>query len=199
LVGYALWRLVQAIWDADGQGHRASGLLKRVGYAGSGMLYTGLAISAGQRLLGTRTGQQSDHVAQAWTARLLAHRFGPWLGGAVGCAMLAFAGVQVWLSVTARMPEPLDTHTLSPSTRTWVTALGRVGILARGVVFACMGGFLIEAAWHVNPREARGLGGALRSLEQRPFGPWVLGGVAAGLMCYGLYMLTLAWYRRVRL
>jgi hypothetical protein len=199
LVGYALWRLVQAIWDPDRQGQGASGLLKRVGYAGSGMLYAGLAISAGQRLLGTRTGQQSDHVAQAWTARLLAHRFGPWLVGAVGCAILAFAGVQVWLAVTAKMPEPLDTHRMRPHKRSWVTALGRMGVLARGVVFACMGGFLIEAAWHVNPREARGLGGALRALEQRPFGPWVLGVVAAGLMCYGLYMLVLAWYRRVRL
>jgi len=59
-------------------------------------------------------------------------------------------------------------------------------------------GFLIEAAWHVNPREARGLGGALRALEQRPFGPWMLGIVAAGLTCYGLYLIVLAWYRRVR-
>jgi hypothetical protein len=78
LVGYALWRLVQAFWDADRQGQGASGLLKRVGYAGSGMLYAGPAISARQRLLGTRTRQPSDHVAHAWTARLLAHRFGPW-------------------------------------------------------------------------------------------------------------------------
>jgi hypothetical protein len=111
LVGYALWRLVQAIWDPDRQGQGASGLLKRVGYAGSGMLFAGLAISPGQRLLGTRTGQQSDYVAQAWTARSLPHRFGPCLVGAVGYAMLAFAGVQVWLAVTARMPEPLDTQT----------------------------------------------------------------------------------------
>jgi Domain of Unknown Function (DUF1206) len=120
LVGYALWRLVQAIWDPDRHGQGARGLLQRVGYAGSGMLYAGLAISAGQRLLGMRTGQHSDQVAQAWTARLLAHRFGPWLVGAVGCAMLAFAGVQVGLAVTARMPEPLDTHTIS---RLWGACL----------------------------------------------------------------------------
>jgi Domain of Unknown Function (DUF1206) len=113
--------------------------------------------------------------------------------------MLALAAGQVWRAVTGKLREPLDTQTISPSTRTWVTALGRVGVFARGGVFACMGGLLIEAAWQVNPREARGLGGALRSLEQRPFGPWVLGIVAAGLMCYGLYMLVLAWYRRVRL
>jgi hypothetical protein len=85
--------------------------------------------------------------------------------------MLAFAGVQVWLAVTARIPELLDTDTMRAHTRAWVTALGRIGILARGVVFAVMGEFLIEAAGHVNPRETRGLGGALRALERWPFGP----------------------------
>jgi Domain of Unknown Function (DUF1206) len=105
----------------------------------------------------------------------------------------------VWLAVTAQVREPLEIQATSPHTRIWVTALGRIGLLARGVVFACIGGFLMEAAWHANPREARGLGGALRALEQRPFGPWVLGTVAVGLTCYGLYMIVLAWYRRSRL
>ena len=199
LVGHALWRLVQAVWDPDGQGQGASGMLWRLGAAGSGVICASLAVSAGQLLLGSGTGPHSDHVSRVWTARLLAHRFGPWLVGAGGCAMLAFAGVQVWRAVAAKLREPLDPQTLSPHTRTWVTALGRLGVLARGVVFSCMGGFLLAAAWHLNPREARGLAGALRALGQRPFGPWVLGSVAAGLMCYGLYMVVLAWSRRVRL
>jgi hypothetical protein len=148
------------------------------------VIYTALAFSAGQHLLGSGTGQNSHDASQAWTARLLAHRFGPWLVGVVGCAILAFAGVRVWPAVTATWREPLETQAMSPHTRIWVTALGRIGLLARGVVFACIGGFLIEAAWHVNPREARGLGGALRTLEQRPFGPWMLGTVAAGLTYY---------------
>jgi len=67
----------------------------------SGVIYAGLAFSAGQHLLGSGTGQNSHDASQAWTARLLAHRFGPWLVGVVGCAILAFAGVQVWLAVTA--------------------------------------------------------------------------------------------------
>ena len=100
--------------------------------------------------------------------------------------MRAITGVPVWRAITARRPERLDTHTRPAHTRTWVTALGRIGVLARGVVFAVMGGLLRAAAWHVQPRAARGWGGALRALARRPFGPWELGGVAAGLLGEGL-------------
>jgi hypothetical protein len=55
---------------------------------------------------------------------------------------------------------------------------------------------LIAVVQH-QPSEVRGLAGALRALEQQPFGPWLLGAVALGLALYGVYQLVLAWYRRV--
>ncbi len=45
--------------------------------------------------------------------------------------------------------------------------------------------------------EAQGLGGALQALLQQPFGPWLLGVVALGLVAYGLLMLATAYYRLV--
>ncbi|MDX6484418.1 MAG: hypothetical protein QOE95_2189, partial [Gaiellaceae bacterium] len=45
--------------------------------------------------------------------------------------------------------------------------------------------------------EAQGLAGALRALEQQPYGPYVLGAVALGLVAYGLYMFVEARYRRM--
>jgi Domain of Unknown Function (DUF1206) len=59
--------------------------------------------------------------------------------------------------------------------------------------------FCEGAALTANPSQARGLSGALRTIEQQPFGPWVLGVVALGLVAYGLYMLVLARYRRIML
>jgi len=69
--------------------------------------------------------------------------------------------------------------------------------VARGVVFGIIGLFLIQAAWRARAEEARGLGGALRALEQQPYGPYVLGAVALGLVAYGLYMFVEARYRRM--
>jgi hypothetical protein len=65
-------------------------------------------------------------------------------------------------------------------------------------VFGITGLFLIQAAYRSNAGEAEGLGGALRALEQQPFGPWVLGVVALGLVSYGLYMFVMALYRRIK-
>ena len=58
-----------------------------------------------------------------------------------------------------------------------------------------VGTFLAQAAWQVKPEEARGIGGALATLLEQPFGPWLLGAVALGLAAYGLYMLAEARYR----
>ncbi|HEX8151415.1 MAG TPA: DUF1206 domain-containing protein, partial [Pyrinomonadaceae bacterium] len=77
------------------------------------------------------------------------------------------------------------------------TRAGQVGLTARGVVFGIIGAFLIQAALHARAHEARGLGGALLALEQSPYGPWLLGAVALGLVIYGLYMFVEARYRRM--
>ena len=60
-----------------------------------------------------------------------------------------------------------------------------------------MGSFLVRAALEHDPQEARGLGGALQTLAQQPFGAWLLGAVALGLVAYGLFMLSVARYRHI--
>ena len=37
-----------------------------------------------------------------------------------------------------------------------------------------------------------GLDGALRTLADRPYGPWLLGALALGLIAFGLYGLAVA-------
>ena len=78
-----------------------------------------------------------------------------------------------------------------------VRAGGRIGFSARGIAFAIIGGFLLVAAVHARSDEARGLGGALATLAQQPFGPWLLGIVASGLVVYGAFMVVQARYGRL--
>ena len=78
-----------------------------------------------------------------------------------------------------------------------VTQGGRFGLAARGVVIGIAGGFLIVAALRSDPEEATGLGGALQTLLREPFGLWLLGVVAFGLVTYGLLMLAIARYGRI--
>jgi hypothetical protein len=40
--------------------------------------------------------------------------------------------------------------------------------------------------------------GTLRTLQHQPYGPWLLGAVAAGLIAYGGYLFAEARYRHIR-
>lgn len=73
-------------------------------------------------------------------------------------------------------------------------AAGRIGFSARGIAFAIIGVLLLVAAVHARSDEVRGLGGALATLAQQPFGPWLLGIVASGLVVYGAFMIVKARY-----
>jgi hypothetical protein len=196
LAGYALWRLVQSLKDTEHKGADLKGLAIRFGYACIGFIYIGLAYSAARLILGHDAGQSSDETSKEWTARLLALPYGQWLVGAAGLAFIGFAGYQFYKSFKAKFRKELKKEEMTGGALTLATRSGQVGLTARGVVFAIIGLFLIQSALTARANEARGLSGALSALEQQPYGPWVLGVVALGLVAYGLHMLILAWYRR---
>jgi hypothetical protein len=81
--------------------------------------------------------------------------------------------------------------------RKWAGWIGSVGHVARGVVFGLIGVFVIKAAVDYKPKDAIGIDGALRKLVDAPYGPWLLGLVAAGLLAYGVYCAFDARYRDV--
>jgi hypothetical protein len=197
IAGYALWRLLQALLDTDGEGTDAEGIAKRVGYAGSAVIYTGLALSAVQLLRTGSAGESGSQSAQGWTAQLMAKPFGQWLVAVVGLLVIGIGGYQIYKGYKAKFREDLELGEIGATGETWVTRLGRIGHIARGLVFGLIGVFLIVAALQANPGEARGIDGALATLAQQSFGPWLLGAVAIGFVAYGLYMFAEARYRRM--
>ena len=196
LAGYALWKLVMALWDSQDKGRDFKGVAARLGYVGSGFAYGALALTAFQLIDGAQ--QRSGHsMRYDWTARALDQPLGRWLIGIVGLVVIGIAISALYKAYSAKFREHLKTHTLSTSEMTWVTRAGRAGYAARGVVFLLIGWFFIQAALHSNAKETGGLDQALTTVAQQPYGPWLLGIVAAGLVAYGLYGWCEAFYRRV--
>lgn len=196
LLGYVLWLFVQAIKDPEKKGTDAKGILQRVGYGATGLIYAGLAFSAVKIILGSGGGGSSNST-QDWTARLLSQPFGQWLVGAVGAATIGMGFYQFYEAYSAKFRKKLKLNQMSNTEKTWATRLGRFGLGARGVVFVVIGFLLIQAARYSNPKEAQGLDGALDKLLQQPYGVWLLGVVALGLVAYGIYQGVLARYRRI--
>jgi hypothetical protein len=199
LFAYALWNLIRAVFDPERRGHDAKGLVTRAGYAVVGVSYGGLALGAAQFALGSGTaGKGSDASTQDGTAQLLQAPFGPPLVMAIGAILLAIAAVEFVKAYTGSFVKDLSLGALGTEARRWVERLGRMGLTARGVVFALIGIFLIQASRQQDAGAAVGLGGALNKLAEQPFGQILLGVVAAGLCMYGLFSFVEARYGRLK-
>lgn len=197
LVGYALWCLCQGLLDVDGKGTSAKGIATRVGYTVVGVVYLALAYGAFKLTTGGSAGSSSDATTRDFTAQLLAKPLGVMLVVLVGLGALAIAAVLFYRAWKADFENLIRPKELGQKGKDVLVTLGRVGYASLGVVFVEISLFLVVAAFHHNPGEAQGLGGALRAMEQQPFGRLLLGIVALGLIAYGVYSVASARYRRV--
>jgi hypothetical protein len=195
LAAYAIWRIAQAIYDTDRRGSGLGGIAIRAGSAFVGLGYAGLTFSAVRLLLGGR-GPSDDAQAQSWTATLLAQPYGRWLVAAVGAGFFIAGLWGVFNTLRPRFLHELDLKNMSSWIRKLAIRLGQAGRAALGLVNGVIGIFLLEAASRGDPREARGVTGAMRLLDHR-FGRWVVGAIGVGLLAYALYLLLLIVYRRI--
>jgi hypothetical protein len=127
---------------------------------------------------------------------VLALPLGQVLVAAVGVALIAAAGMQIYRGLRKKFIEDLDLSTASPTARTVTTRLGQAGYPALGVTYGIIGLLIITMAVTYNPDKAVGLDAALTTLAAQPFGTVLLLLVAVGLACFGIYCLFDARYHR---
>jgi hypothetical protein len=168
LIGYVVWRFTQAFMDPEYQGTDAKRVVQRLAYAISGLSYAGLALTAGQLMVGS--GGNNSSWKQDWTARLLAQPFGKWLVGIIGAIVIGVGLSYVYRAYTAEFRERFKLAEMSNAQVKWATHVGRFGVAARGIAFGLIGILVMQAALQSDPNEARGLGGALEVLAQEPLG-----------------------------
>ncbi len=195
LLGYALWRLVEAIVDPDGRGEGPRGLAVRAGFALRGLFHGGLGIAAFRLAYNEKSAASPDH-ARGWTASVLEMPGGEllvWLaaGGVVGYGLY-----QLYRAYAPKLGRQLDLSQLSRQTHAWVVGVSRFGIAARGIIFCLIGFFLGRAAARHDAGHVGGIRESLAMLEG--IGRWPFAAVALGLIAYGVYELVNARYRRIR-
>src|SRR5918993_2053470 len=79
LIGYAVWRVADAIMDPDRNGTDASGLIVRIGNVVRAGIYGALGVEAFRLIRGMRG--SSDREAEMWTARIMDFPLGEWVVG----------------------------------------------------------------------------------------------------------------------
>lgn len=196
LVGYVIWRLIEAVKDPDNKGNDAKGIFTRLGYALSGLAYAGVAANAALLAFGNSSGSSGGGSSkQDWTATVMQQPFGRWLVGVGGALVIGIGFYRIYQAYKIKFRKKLNLSELNTKQEKWLVNISRFGIAARGVVFVMIGFFIIQAAKNYNPQEVKGLDGALLTLAQQPYGKVLLGLMALGLIAYAIYLCLQARYR----
>ena len=198
LAGYALWQLARGLLDREGEGEDPKGLAKRGSAFARGIWYGALAVLTAERVVSAGSGSGGGgSKEQQTTAGVFDVPLGRYLVYAAGLAFLGAGAFNGYRALAGKFKKKLKTAEMSDAEEASATALGVLGHLARAVVFTLIGLFLFRAAWEFDPKEARGLDGALMELSQQTYGGLLLGAVAVGLMAYALFCFVEARYRRI--
>jgi hypothetical protein len=196
LFALALWQAAEALrWrrglQATGK-QRRTAIFRIVKSVAKAIVYVLLGVLTLQTANGTsKSSEQSTDQAAQGVFGLPGGRF---LVGLAALAIMGVAGYLVYKGWTKKFMEGVDTSGAAPSTRRWIERLGQVGYPAKGVAFLVVGGLLMWAAITYDPDKAAGLDSALRTVQDAPFGKWLLTLIALGLVAYGLFCFARARY-----
>lgn len=179
----AVWQLFEAVLNRGETSDRIKAVAKGVTY----LFFAWTTFKVGQG-----ANSSAEKKTEDFTATLMGSPGGRLLVGVVGLVVLGIAGYHVYKGWTKKFLEDLSEH---PGD--WAVTAGRVGYIAKGVALVIVGFFFLAAAWQADPDQAAGLDGALKTVKDQPFGPYLLTLVAVGIAAYGVYSFARARYARV--
>lgn len=190
LAGYALWRFAEAVLGAAGEGNR---VFPRVQSLFGAILYSFLAGTAFTVALG-RHRSQADQ-SRALSARVMMHSGGRLLVGAVGLVILIISLVLISQGVRGTFAKYLRHDRIDPRARRVLIAVGVIGTIARGAMFALVGVLIMDAAVRFDASDSTGIDAAIRTLAQQPFGDALLVVTGIGLIAFSVFGFAEARWR----
>lgn len=196
LIGYVIWEVIKAILDPENKGTDAKGLLTRVGYGVSAIIYGGIAFKAISIAMHASSGGGGGSE-KTISAKLLAQPFGQWIIGLVGIIIIGYGVYELYNGYTERFMNKFRVSEMNQHEKKIARKSGKMGLIARGAVLAMIGYFFIQTAITANPEQSKGIDGALAELASKPYGQWLLGIAAAGLMLYGIYEVIRGRYEHM--
>jgi hypothetical protein len=191
LICFTFWRMVQAFADTEHKGSDKKGLAKRSAYLYSGLLYAAVAWYAIKLVL-----KQSDSGdgQQGYVSRLLSLPYGQWIVGAVAVGLFITGVYQLGRAFSGKYKKYVRSA-LHNDAAQWISTVGVAGYSARGIVWLILGWLFLKSAFNANAGYVGGTDKAFAWLQNGWYGSLLLGIVALGLICYGIFMLLRARYQ----
>jgi hypothetical protein len=181
---HAAFRVLEGAVGKDGLG-------KRLWQFSRAVIYLFLAGSTVKLLV---TGAGKENAAKP-TATVMGWPAGRWIVGAVGVGVVVTGLVMAVRGIRQDFTDKLDMP--GGRMRGLVEKAGLAGLAGRGLVYALVGGFLVEAAVRFDPHRAKGLDASLKTLARQPFGAVLLWVAVAAMLSFALWSFLEARYRDI--
>ncbi|MBE9061814.1 DUF1206 domain-containing protein [cf. Phormidesmis sp. LEGE 11477] len=196
LMGYVLWRLIQAGWDPEHSGGKGfPDIVRRIGYGCSGLVYASIAYSVVEIL--TEQPSEAKKSLEDWAYEIMARPIGRLLVGVVGLVFFCIGCYYFYRAIKAEFRKRFKRHHMSDAAKTWASIMGRVGIAARGVVYVLIGAYAVGAAWQFEPAMIKTTEEALALFDDNPTDEWILAILGIGFVAYAIHMGFQAVYRSI--
>lgn len=188
-VALVVWQLIDMLVghrDEDGAKRKlkqASSALKVAIYGFLGFSSLKFAVSGG--------GGGSDKT-EPMTAKVMALPAGQFLVGIIGLAVAGYAAVLIYRGLSEGFREHLKSPGQTGDLGRAYVLFGKIGYVSKGLSLLAVAGLFLWAAWTHDSDKSGGLDQALRKLLDQPFGSLMLGVVAFGIGCYGLFSFARA-------
>ncbi|MCU1593550.1 MAG: putative integral rane protein [Frankiales bacterium] len=187
---HAVFRILEGTVGRREERDDRKRLLKRLWSLVRAVVYGALAVSVIRFLV---SGGGSSDNAKKPTADVMSHSGGRWLVGLIGAGVVIGGIAQVVRGLRRDFTEKLNMPGGTMSTV--VKRAGTIGLAGRGVVYALVGSFLVEAALKYEPSKAKGLDESLKTLAGQPYGAVLLFLTAAGMLGFAIWSFLEARYR----
>ena len=194
LTGYVVLRFMQAFRDTNNKGSGVKGLSRRAGYFISGMLYLVFLIGISFLLFPEADvwkGEEANYVNRA--LKLPAGNIAVAIAGAFSFGYGIFEIVR---GVKGSYKHHLSFEHVRKRAKSIFTAVGATGYVARGIVLALAGFFVVRAALEAYAEKAHFTSKALEFISSY-LGNFAMGAVAAGLALYGIFNFVKARFYQV--
>lgn len=195
LLGLFFWGIIRAVADPYRRGSDAKGIIARLGYLVSGLAYGALLFATVNLLRGRATGGQAQIPATGGAGGFLSQ---PWVFGLIGLIILGAGIYDIYAGLKVKFNTRFEAYKMNAEERRWAIRMGRIGTAALGVVLAIVGILMLSQASSAGAHKVPGFDQALLFLLDKPYGPYLVGLVALGLIAYAIYSFMGALWFRIR-
>jgi len=194
MFAYAVWRIIDAIYDLEDYGSDGKGAIARTGMVTTAIAHAAIGVTAFSLVFQSGGGGGgSGSAISDYVATVLGWPAGRWIVGAI--ALILF-GTAIYY-VRKGWKEKYREHIQGTPTTERLNPVLKIGTIAQGVVIGIVGVLFFYAAWQGDPSEAGGTEAVFGWLSQQVYGQTLVVILCVGLLAFAIVCFVNAWLRYI--